>query len=274
MTTIEVLPDDVLLAIFDFFVIGNQDRPINGAGNGMDLSSADKEWAEWWQPLVHVCRRWRTLVFDSPHRLDLQLYCTFGTVTRKNLDIWPALPLLIRNDDVFHTPVDDLTSVFDHSNRIRQINLSCDTISQFEKVWAAMQVPFPELTNLILGRSGDTGQSPSETVTVLLDSFLGGSVPPLRYLTFTGIPFPGLQKLLLSATHLVELHLWSIPHSGYISPEAMVALLSMLSSLDALYLGFESRQSRLDWGSRRPPLLKRSVIPSLTCLFFRGLEDI
>ncbi|KAN0109365.1 hypothetical protein V8E52_009337 [Russula decolorans] len=38
-----------------------------------------------------------------------------------------------------------------------------------------------------------------------------------------GIPFPGLPKLLLSATHLVQLWLANIPHSGYISPEAMVA---------------------------------------------------
>jgi len=275
VTTIEVLPDDVLLAIFDFFVIGNQDRPINGAGNGMDLSSADKEWAEWWQPLVHVCRRWRTLVFDSPHRLDLQLYCTFGTVTRKNLDIWPALPLLIKNDDVFHTPVDDLTSVFEHSNRIRQINLGCDTISQFEKVWAAMQVPFPELTNLILGRSGDTGQSPSETVTVLLDSFLGGSVPRLRHLIFIGIPFPGLQTLLLSATHLVVLHLSDVPHSGCISPEEMVTCLSVLTSLRYLSLGFESPQSCPDQESGRyaPPPPTRPVLPTLMRLWFKGANE-
>ena len=38
-----------------------------------------------------------------------------------------------------------------------------------------------------------------------------------------GIPFPGLPKLLLSATHLVQLWLANIPHSGYISPDVMVA---------------------------------------------------
>ncbi len=31
------------------------------------------------------------------------------------------------------------------------------------------------------------------------------------------IPFPGLPNLLLSATHLVVLHLWNIPNSSYLA---------------------------------------------------------
>jgi hypothetical protein len=83
---------------------------------------------------------------------------------------------------------------------------------------------------------------------------------------------------LLSATHLVSLGLFDIPHSGYFSPEAMVILLSMLSSLKTLYLQFQSPQSHPDWESRRPPPLKCSVIPSLTLFCFKGvkvyLEDL
>jgi hypothetical protein len=47
-----------------------------------------------------------------------------------------------------------------------------------------------------------------------------------------GIPFPGLPKLLLSATHLVQLVLTNIPHSGYFSPEAIVAPLSLCPALN------------------------------------------
>jgi hypothetical protein len=43
-----------------------------------------------------------------------------------------------------------------------------------------------------------------------------------------GNPFLGLPKLLLSATYLVELVLYSIPSSGYIPPEAMATGLSVL----------------------------------------------
>ena len=74
------------------------------------------------------------------------------------------------------------------------------------------------------------------------------------------------------------LRLYSIPHSSYISPEAIVALISVLSSLTTLSLGFQSPQSCPDRETRRPPPPKRSVIPSLDYFFFNGvveyLEDV
>jgi hypothetical protein len=108
-----------------------------------------------------------------------------------------------------------------------------------------MLKPFPELTHLGLGSLG--------TLTVLPDSFLGGSAPRLQFLWLSYIPFPGLPKLLLSATHLIEIHLRGIPHSGYISPEAIVTALSTLTAIRSLSLGFESPRSFPDRESRRPP---------------------
>jgi len=61
-------------------------------------------------------------------------------------------------------------------------------------------VPFPELTKLQLFSGG-------ETPPVAPDSFLGGSAPHLRIFELDSIPFPGLPKLLLSATHLDNLDL-------------------------------------------------------------------
>jgi hypothetical protein len=58
----------------------------------------------------------------------------------------------------------------------------------------------------------------------------------------------------------------------------MVALLSVLSNLDALELEFQSPQSRPDWETRRPPPSNRSVIPALDYFRFKGiieyLEDL
>jgi len=88
-----------------------------------------------------------------------------------------------------------------------------------------------------------------------------------------GIPFPGLPKLLLSATHLVKLRLSDIPHSGYISPEAMVALLSVLSSLRKLTLRFQSPQSRPDLETRSLPPPKRFILPALNDFRFRGVTE-
>src|SRR5258707_1806620 len=223
---------------------------------------------EAWYSLVHVCRRWRSIVFGSPQRLDLQLFCTPKTLSKATPDVWPALPLIIAGTMALTSGMDNIVVALRHSNRVCHVNLleAPAGLRQMEKVLAAMQVPFPELTELRL-LSFD-GTSP-----VIPDSFLGGSAPRLRHFELWGIPFPGLPNLLLSATHLVELHLSGVPHSGYISPEAMVALLSVLSSLKSLYLQFQSPQSHPDWESRRPPPLKRSVIPSLTVFRFKGVSE-
>ena len=262
MVTIDVLPDDVLLAIFDFHVVGYQDLDFSEAL----LSDHDtKTKIRSWQSLVHVCRRWRGLVLGSPRRLNLQLCCTTRTPARETLDVWPALPLLIQGD-VSNTSVDNVIAELKHSGRICKINLDFYTTSQIEKLWTAMEVPFPELAVLYLSFSDFQGP-------VLPDSFLGGYAPRLRYLALTSIPFPGFSKLISSATNLVRLWLVNIPHSGYISPEAMATCLSVLTSLDALQLEFESPQSRPDQENRRSPPPTRSFLPALTKFWFKGVKE-
>ena len=181
--------------------------------------------------LVHVCQRWRSLVFRSPRRLNLLLYCTSETPAKDKLDVWPALPLIIRGKMTISSGTDNLIAALGQSNRVCGVSLRYFTRWQLEKVMATMQVSFPKLTLIQL-------MSHDETLSAIPNSFLGGSAPSLRYFALSGIPFPGLPKLLLSATHLVTLWLTNIPHSGYISPEEMVALLSVLSGLKKLYLEF------------------------------------
>jgi hypothetical protein len=147
VVAIDVLPDDVLLTIFDFYVVEYQeDVKFNGTVFG---DPDTKRKIESWQSLVHVCRRWRGLVFGSPRRLKLQLCCTPGTSARMSLDVWPTLPLLIHGG-FSGTSVGDIAPKLRHSNRISQIGLRCFTISQIGNVCAAMQVPFPELKSLFL----------------------------------------------------------------------------------------------------------------------------
>ena len=98
-----------------------------------------------------------------------------------------------------------------------------------------MQVPFQELESLTL--SSGFGES----YPVLPDSILGGSAPRLRYLGLSFIPFPALPKLLMSATHLVNLY--NIPRSGYISPDAVATCLSVLTSLETFRLQASSFNS-------------------------------
>ena len=246
MTSIDTLPDDVLLEVFNSYGYDDDDQ----YGEKREMA---------WQTLVHVCRRWRCIVFGSPRHLNLQLVCTTRTPARDMLYVWPALPLIV----VFHGDtrrMDDIIAALECTDRVCRITLDIVRSLDFEMFLAAMQQPFPELTHLTLWSDE----------AVVPDSFLGGSAPRLESLKLVGVPFPGLSKLLLSATHLVNLYLYNIPHSGYISPDRMVAVLSTLTSLEDLLLSFESYPER---ASRRPPPNTRSVIPVLTYFLFNGVSE-
>jgi hypothetical protein len=251
---IDVLPDDVLLEIFDFYIIYPPNR---------------RQARDPWRSLVHVCRRWRSLVFRSSRRLNLQLYCTPNTPVKDTLDVWPALPLIVAGGMTL-SGTENIITALGQSNRVCEVFLGLAGW-QLEEVLAQMHVPFPELTHLRL-------KSVDETVPVIPDSFLDGSAPRLRYFGLSGIPFPGLPNLLLSATNLVRLRITNIPHSGYISPEAIVTLISVLSSLERLSLEFQSPRFLSGWESRSLPPPERSILPSLDEFHFKGvtkyLEDL
>jgi hypothetical protein len=238
-----MLPDVALLEVFDFYV--------------------NETWRGWYK-LVHMCQKWRDLAFGSSRRLKMQLYCTSRTV-RKTLDIWPPLPIAIA---VYPGGIDNVIPVLEHNNRIWQLDLFHWHVSssQLEKVLAAMQQPFPALTRLWL-------QSREEMGLVIPASFLGGSAPLLQELLLDCIPFPGLPKILLSATHLVTLRLRRIPDSGYISPDAMLTCFSVLTKLKSLEIKFNSPQSCPDWKSRHPPPQTRVLLSFLTSLVFNGVSE-
>ena len=135
-----------------------------------------------------------------------------------------------------------------------------------EKVWAEMQVPFPDLKLDWLG-------SNDGTAPVIPDSLLGGSAPHLQFILLHGIPFPGLPKLLSSTTCLVKLLLQDIPHSGYISPQAMATCLSTPTSND-----FILNSDPLDpilIGKSELSLHQNILSSPLSCIFVsKGLANI
>ena len=185
------------------------------------------------------------------------------------LDIWPALPLIIQASERYPTRrVDNIVAALKCSDRVCHIELAISNILDWEIHFAVMQQPFPELKYLDF-----VWHSSIEEMVVVPNSFLGGLAPRLEYLCLEGIPFPGMLKFLLSTTHLVTLRLDDIPHSGYISPDVMVAALSTLTSLDFLSLIFESPESCPDLETRRLPSSTRSVLPILTGFRFQGVSE-
>ena len=161
--------------------------------------------------------------------------------------------------------VENVIAALGWSNLVREVILWDLAGWQLEKLLAPMQASFPELTDLQLLSEDET--------PVIPDSFLGRSAPRLRFLYLHSISFPGLLKLLLSTTQLVHLQLDCIPHSGYISPQAIVATLSVLPSLGSLSLDFRSPQSRPDRGSLSLPPPRRSVLPALREFIFNGVTE-
>ncbi len=193
--TIDMLPDVALLGIFDCYV--NQAREEEGEFDERDWFKIRA-----WHSLVHMCQKWRTIVFESPRRLDLRLLCTDKTPVKETLAVWPPLPIVIGQYSR-PTRMDNIIVALEHNDRVCQIILDV-TNSQSEEVLAAMQRPFPALTDLTIWWR-DWGKDrllEDEMPPVIPESFLGGSAPRLQCLQLVHVPFLDLPKLLLSATGL------------------------------------------------------------------------
>ena len=244
--TIDVLPDDALLEIFVFYVHGNRS------------TSA-------WHTLIHVCPRWRNIVFGSPYRLKLQLECTPRKPLKKTLEVWPPLPMVIKGKYYSKSSGDNIVAMLKHNDRVSEIDLRVLSSSLSENVMTVMQESFPMLSNLKLCFADKI----SSAILADPELFLGGSAPSLQSLTLEGVPFPSLPALLLTATNLVHLTLSNIPHSGHFSPISIATCLSTLAGLETLLLEFESPRSRPD-REYLPRSGGCSVLPALTSFLFKG----
>ena len=245
--TIDMLPEDVLLEIFD-------------RCRGDSKYSIPKIW----KPLVHVCRRWRRIAFASPRRLRLLLVCDTKTPVQKLLDIWPPLPVAVRYSFDEEGDEKNIIAALKHHHRVSWIVFKGLTSNVLERLTAVMQEPFPALIGLRLESSGEMGP-------IIPNALLGGSSPQLQNVFLEGMAFPSLPIFVASATHLTKLRLQRIPDIGYISPEAMTTCLAALAQLEELVIGFQSPQSRPP--PILPPSLTRTILPALTHLEFRGVSE-
>ena len=261
---IDILPDKVLLEIFSFYLV---DVPDYHA----------RAWSAWsWPTLIHVCRRWRMIVFASPCRLDLRIRCTGGSRVMQMSDIWPILPIDIWAIGNFpvrgNHHVANIIAALGHNDRIRRIWVDSANSLFLERIATVIREPLPALTDLHIASTAEN------TAAVFPKSFLGGSAPRLRFLSLERIAFTEIQKLLLTANHLVRLCLLQIPRSSHISPGALVTCLSAMPSLERLCIEFQSPRFRPQGTNRLPPPPTRIVLPALTRFRFKGdseyIEDL
>ena len=244
VTTIAKLPDEVLLSTFGFY---------------LDTSP------RYWHRLVHVCKKWRHIIFASPRGLRLRLYCTYGTPVSEALDHWPALPIVMQygGSPTLHSPgpkdVDNIVAALKQFDRVRSISLTVTT-SLLKKL-GTMEEPLSELEDLVLLSQNSNG-------LVLPGAFRWGS--RLRSLHATGIAFHSLPRLLSSSQNLVNIQVHRIPSFGYFSPEAFVNALAGMPQLQSISLHFISLPSRRDHIGVPPKSEAPVVLPALSRLDFRG----
>jgi len=264
--TIDTLPDDVLLEIFAHYVLEDPEACIQ------------VDDTELWITLTHVCRKWRNIVFEAPCHLNLRIPCTARTRVTAMSNVWPALPIVIRDNysNVYSgSPLmggaGNIVAALRLRDRVHQISFLDYPSPLLERIAASMLGSFPALTSLTI-----TSRDHMIPVAVFPEAFLGGSAPRLRSCFLMGIPlFPGIQKLFLSTNQLVELTLRDIPHSGYISPEDVVTCMSAMPNLKQFCLGFRSRESIPSQPNywRLPPPPTPAVLPSLTEFGFKGASE-
>ncbi len=197
----------------------------------------------------------------------MQLRWSKEKPVRETLRIWPALPIVVSGTTEDIEDVDDIIVALEQHDRVCEIDLDgFPGFDLFDTVVSSMLVPFPALKRLSLIAL------PEIPVPVFPDNLLGGSAPRLQSLHFSGIPFPALPNLLLSAGGLVDLTLQSIPRTGTFLPETIVNCISHLSRLESLCLEFDSRQS-CPVPRRRSPPVARAVFPALFRLSFEGVAE-
>ncbi|KAI0291197.1 hypothetical protein B0F90DRAFT_1778838 [Multifurca ochricompacta] len=256
LTTINTLPDDVLLDIFD---------------HHRSASLGDWVHMQGWYALAHTCQRWRQLVFASSLRLNLQLRCTFCMSVVDMINNSPPFPLILDYGPRFLKTwdaegEDGFLFALRHLQRASKIELSAPE-STLTKLTAAMVEAAPRLEYLSLH---------SQTTELILPKqFLDGYAPQLRHLILTGASLATLNPLLSSSTSLVSLVLERIPSSAYFSPDNLIVHISSMPQLRTLSISFLSAVPRPGFGSERflpPGPLARVELPVLKQLIYRGVS--
>jgi hypothetical protein len=214
-----------------------------------------------WPILVHICRRWRRIVFTSHRALHLRLFCTHRTPLLKALDCWPPLPIVVEygGSPALDPPVPedegDILAALKHCRRVASISL---TITRsLRNRFYAIKGPFSELEHLaLLSHDGVQVALPSK--------FQLG--PQLRSLHLTGVSPLGLPGFLFPSIGLVDIQLHEIPGDCF-SQKRLLNALSGMTRLRSLSLRFLHTTAHIAV-SQTPR--HRVVLPALTRLKYRG----
>jgi hypothetical protein len=243
----------VLLNIFDLYRLDSEE-PDQSEENILNIKWGRQRW---WYKLAHVCQQWRNIILESPSRLDLHLFCTFGVPVASMLAHSPLLPLTI----YYHAKGREITAedesgiflALSHCDRVHHVDIRIPNLGTFVTV---MDGQFPVLERLYIH---------SWMKVVLPVTF---QAPNLRQLTLSVVSLPiGSLLLTTTAAGLINLELLNIPVSAY-PPSYILTLLSLMAKLERLSITFDSPNRRVKWQSPQTPDM--ITLPNLRQFLYRG----
>ena len=252
-TYIHVLNDDTLLQMFSHYRLKHEDN--------WNFRLA-------WRKLVHVCRRWRYLVFNLVSHLDICLLLANDSPSLETLSHLPPLPMVIRFLDNTETMerkfVDNIHSGLRRNDHLCQIVLRAPSLQL--RIWLEpMDGLYPRLGDLSLFST-----TIEETNLTLPETL---QAPYLRRLSLHGIGLSTGSLLVSSAITLSTLSLTNIGASCYFPPRHLVTQLQGLPHLEELSIGF-AIPIPLPSSEREllPPPISPVTLPTLKQLTFRGVD--
>ena len=265
VTPIDALDDDSFINIFRLYRPDLQDEE---ESNDLRILQGG-EWRRerWWYKLVHVCRRWRSLILGSASHLGLSLLCTRRTPVADMLAHSPPLPLVIdhADKDLNITPEDEvgIRLALQHHHRVRRIRLAV-SVPYLPKLINAIDKEFPILEHLYIDPLyyDDNG-------FVLPETF---RAPKMRHLILLNFALPVGSTILSTTTGLITFSLNYIP--SYISwnPNDLLHQVSSMPQLRTLGISFRSTVPNSDVGRWvvNTPNVTHVTLPNLRWLGFQG----
>jgi hypothetical protein len=255
-TPIDNLDDDSLLQIFSFYRLEDEDDWYFRLG---------------WLKLVHVCPRWRKLIYNSWAHLDMCLLLTNDSPSMDTLSHLPPLPLVIRYSDRTRTITRKDEGIMylglQQHDRVRRVDLQAPS-SKLRMWLEPMNKLFPMLGDLFLSSTTMDSEEMSQVLPELLQA------PNLRHLSLHGIGLSKGLSLPSSTTALSTLSLTHIQESCYFPPGLLVTHLQVLPHLEALSIGFTTPIAfPSDEGELLSALIPPVTLPTLKWFTFRG-EDV
>jgi hypothetical protein len=264
VTSIDVLDDDSLINIFRLYRPDLLDKEET---NDVHILRGG-EWRRecWWYKLVHVCRRWRSLILATSSHLGLSLLCTHRTPVADMLAHSPPLPLIIDYADKKRefTPLDEegIKLALRHHSRVRRIRFAM-VVPRLQTLINAIDKEFPILGYLYIDPLAYSDQG-----LILPETF---RAPNLRHLVLLNFALPVGSSLLANATGLVTFSLNCIPPSVSWHSADFLHRVSSMPDLQTLGISFYTAVSNHDLGEAvNAPNVMRVVLPNLRWLGFQG----